>query len=355
MPVTESAGAELAYAYAPSQALLRCAGAQAAARYSRSVWVMSVSTLRNSRTPEVLWPALQMSRPRRGRFALRFQIDVLGDVDRAALRQRVRIEAGGDDRRTQHVSLQAGEGAGEHHVVGRGGNQHLLIGRRRETLMRGNKARAHIGEITAKRDGGMKRVAVADAACEHDRPGEELTYRAHEGEGIEPAGLPAGARGQQHEALGSRAERALGVPDRGDIGEDERARLVQRTDHARWRADAGDDDFRRVREHDGKIVGKALVRGVHDQVRAEGGGRGTGRVLMLPQAPADGRKPLRKLLGRPAIGGRKRADHAVPAGGDDEIDAGDAEHRRRDQWQAHALSNAGEARVFGGQRCFLGE
>lgn len=49
-------------------------------------------------------------------------------------------------------------------------------------------------------------MAVADAAGEHDRPGEELAHRAHEGEGIEPAGLAAGARGQKHEAVGAGGE-----------------------------------------------------------------------------------------------------------------------------------------------------
>ena len=43
------------------------------------------------------------------------------------------------------------------------------------------------------------------------------------------------------------------------------------------------------------------------------------------------------------------------AGADDEIDAGDAEHRRRDQRQAHPPANAGEALVLGGRDAFLGE
>jgi hypothetical protein len=140
-----------------------------------------------ARTPDVA-PA---PRP----FVLRFQIDVLGDVDHSPLRQRVGIETGGDDRRAQHVGLQTGEGAGEQHVVGRGADQHLLVGRRRQALVRGNKARAHIGEVAAERDGGMERMTVADATGEHDRAGEELAYRAYESEGIEPAGLATRPRG----------------------------------------------------------------------------------------------------------------------------------------------------------------
>jgi hypothetical protein len=68
-------------------------------------------------------------------------------------------------------------------------------------------------------------------------------------------------------------------------------------------------------------------------------------------APADGSEPLRKLLGRAAIGGRERTDHAIRAGGNDEVDARDAEHRRRDQRQAQALKPA-SSRV---KDAFLGE
>jgi hypothetical protein len=214
-----------------------------------------------------------------------------------------------------------------------------------------DEARAHIGKVAAERDRRVQRAAVADAAGQHDRPGKELAHRARKRERIEPAGLPTGARGQQHEAVGAGGERALGVPDRGDVGEDERARLMQRADDAGRRADAGDDDLGRVGEHDGDILGETRVRGVHDEVRAESGGSGPGRVLMLAQTPADGREPMRKLLGRAAIGGRKGAEDAMRAGGDDEIDAGDAEHRRRDQRQAHPPANAGEALVLRGRGC----
>ena len=51
----------------------------------------------------------------------------------------------------------------------------------------------------------------------------------------------------------------------------------------------------------------------------------------------------------PAIHRRKRADHAVAAGGDDELDAGDEKHRRRDQRQAAADRESAKA-VSGGAR-----
>ena len=46
--------------------------------------------------------------------------------------------------------------------------------------------------------------------------------------GIEPAGLAAGARRQEHEAIGAGRDRALGVADAGDVGKHQRAGVMQR-------------------------------------------------------------------------------------------------------------------------------
>ena len=59
--------------------------------------------------------------------------------------------------------------------------------------MRGDEFGAHVSEIAAERLRGAQHVAVADAAGEHDGAVEEAAHRAHEHEGIEPAGLAAGA------------------------------------------------------------------------------------------------------------------------------------------------------------------
>ena len=54
---------------------------------------------------------------------------------------------------------------------------------------------------------------------------------------------PPGAGRQQHQPVGAGGDRALGVADRGDIGEHQRAGIMQRRQHRRRRADRGDDDL----------------------------------------------------------------------------------------------------------------
>ena len=68
--------------------------------YSAAVRSTSSATDGMSATPETEWPALQMSFQRLASGLLALGgVDVLGDVDRAALRQIVGIEAGRRDRR----------------------------------------------------------------------------------------------------------------------------------------------------------------------------------------------------------------------------------------------------------------
>ncbi|KIP63883.1 hypothetical protein ST45_02860, partial [Prevotella pectinovora] len=66
---------------------------------------------------------------------------------------------------------------------------------------------------------GNRTLGVPDAGNirQHERPLEELPHRTDEGEWIEPAGLAAGAGRQQHQAVGARGNRTLGVPDAGNI------------------------------------------------------------------------------------------------------------------------------------------
>ena len=97
-------------------------------------------------------------------------------------------------------------------------------------------------------------MAVADAAREHDRPVEEGAHRAHEHERIEPAGLAAGARRQQHQPVGAGGDRAFGVADAGDIGEHQRAGIMQRRQHRRRRSDRGDDDLGLVPQQHREIL-----------------------------------------------------------------------------------------------------
>src|SRR6185312_9510126 len=73
---------------------------------------------------------------------------------------------------------------------------------------------------------------------------------------------------------------------------------------------------------------------MHDQVRADRPG------LVLAQTALDLVKPGVELFGAPAVNGRKRADHAAPAGGDDELDAGNQKHRRRNQRQTETVAKS---------------
>ena len=61
---------------------------------------------------------------------------------------------------------------------------------------------------------------------------------------------------------------------------------------------------------------------------------------MPAQTLLDLAEPRVELFGAAAIHRRERTDHAVAACGHHEIDAGDEEHRRRDQRQAEALAKA---------------
>ncbi len=191
----------------------------------------------------------------------------------------------------------------------------------------------------------------ADTAGKDNRAGKELPYRAYEGKRIEPAGLPAGAGRQEDETVRPGGDRAFGVPYRCDISEDERAGIVQRRNDGGRGADAGDYDFRTVGEYDAEIFGKTPIRRVYYQVGAERRGYCPGCLLMITQAPANGREPVCKLFGRPAISRRKGPDHAVATSGDHKINAGNEEHRRRNQRQAHPVANANETRVLVAQGC----
>jgi hypothetical protein len=91
-----------------------------------------------------------------------------------------------------------------------------------------------------------------------------------------------------------------------------------------------------------QILRKPRIGAVHDQVRADRGGRLAARVGVTLQLCFDIAEPAVELFGAAAIHRRERTDHAVAAGGDDEIDAGDKEHWSSDQRQAEAILKACE-------------
>jgi hypothetical protein len=110
-------------------------------------------------------------------------------------------------------------------------HQHLPVRVLREALAGGDEPGAHIGEIAAQRLGGSDGMAVGHSARYHHDALPELADRAHEGERIGPTGLAARAGRQQHEAVGSGSHGLLRVPHRGDVGQHQAARVLQRLHH----------------------------------------------------------------------------------------------------------------------------
>ena len=102
--------------------------------------------------------------PARRAILARADVDILCDVYRAALRQIIGVEAGGN-RRPQHVGLQAGEGRGQENVVGAARNQHLFVSNVSHALGGGDELGAHISEIalrTHREYGGFANAILSD-------------------------------------------------------------------------------------------------------------------------------------------------------------------------------------------------
>jgi hypothetical protein len=115
------------------------------ARYSRIVRATSSSTVGMSVTPDVAWPALQMSRQRFGRCSRAATSMSLPIASAPRGGKFVGIETRGRNRRPQHVGLQAGEGRSEQDVIGRALEQHRLVSRIGHAFARRDELRTHIG------------------------------------------------------------------------------------------------------------------------------------------------------------------------------------------------------------------
>ena len=79
---------------------------------------------------------------------------------------------------------------------------------------------------------------------------------------------------------------------------------------------------------------------MHDQIGADRRGASCRLRPHAPAAALDLAEPGVELSGTAAIDRGKRADHAGAASRDDELDAGDEKHRRRNQRQAEAVAKA---------------
>lgn len=194
-------------------------------------------------------------------------------------------------------------------------------------------------------------MTVADAAGKHDRSDEERAHRPDKSERVEPAGLAAGARRQQHKTVGTGFKGTLGMADRGNVGKDQRAGVMERCNDGLRRADGGDDELASVPPQHGKIVGKPRVGAMHDQVGTDRRRRLAVPVLMPAQPVFDDRQPAVELFSAAAVHRWKGADHAIAAGRDHEIDAGHQEHRSRNQRQLQSVAKARERAVVSQSRC----
>ena len=125
---------------------------------------------------------------------------------------------------------------------------------------------AEVGEVGAEGDRGPDGDAVADAARENDCAVEELPHGPDEGERVDPSGLSAGARGEEDQAVGAGVDGTMGMAQGGDIGEDERAGVVQRSDDVGGRADRGDHDFGRVRAEHVEVGLRPRIASLDDEV-----------------------------------------------------------------------------------------
>ena len=206
-----------------------------------------------------------MSRQRRGPVdaaAVQRGGGVLGD----GRRQGIGVEPGGEQGGPQDARGEPGDGAREQHVVELAGHEHRLVGGRRHALRRRDEPGAHVREVAAEDLRRVQRPPVRHATGEDDGAVEPAPHGAHEREPVGPPRLPAGTGGEQHEPIRAGLDGTPGMVHRGDVGEHEAARLVQRGDDRRRRADARDDDLGAVGADALDVGGRGGV--AHDDVRA---------------------------------------------------------------------------------------
>ena len=247
-------------------------------------------------------------------------IDVLADIDRAALRQIVRIESGGLDRRPQHVGLQSRERRRQQDIVGRAGNQQLLVSDIRHALARGDEFCAHIGEIAAERLAPRASAwpSVMPPASTNGPSKNARTARTNTNGLSQPVWPPAPAVSSTSPSAPA-GNRTLGMADRGDIGKHQRAGIMQRPDHRRRRSDRGDHHFGPVPQQHLQILLQPRIGAMHDQVGADRCRRFAACIRMRLQPDVDIRQPLVQLFGTAAVHRRetnrsRRCGRRLPQG-----------------------------------------
>lgn len=233
---------------------------------------------------------------------------------------RLRPEAAAFEAFAEHVGGYASDFGRQLDVVGVALDQHLPVIIRRHALRRRDKGRTDIGEVGAELFRNMDQAAVRDRPGENKGPGEEFTNGGDECEGVEPTGVAAGAATQQNQTINAGFRRALGVFERGDVGENQVAAALYRGNNTTRISDAGDHQRRLVFDGQIDVFRQPDVGWMDDQVRCIGS-----RVRL--QLGRDPREPLIQDCRRPRIKGRKRARDAGLGTSDDKVGTRYEKHR----------------------------
>ena len=210
---------------------------------------------------------------------------------------------------------------------------------RRPALGRGDEGRADIGQIRPQELQRSNLPAFGDTAGHRDDAVEELADLRHEREGVEPSGVPARPRRQQHQAVRASRSGLLRMTQARHVREDQATVVMYRSNDRIRSADAGDHQRRTMAHNPFQIFGEALVGFMHDQVGRPG--RAVART-----GRGDLRQPVVQRQGRPGVERRKPCSDPGPAGGNDQLGPRNQEHRRADDRHSQASANFGPQRVW---------
>ena len=147
--------------------------------------------------------------------------------------------------------------------------------------------------------------------------------------------MPAGAGADQDEAIDTGLDRLLGMAQRNHVVEDEATIGMRGLDDFAGGLEAGQQERHTVAHTGFEIAGQPVIGTVRDEIDRIG-------RIRAGQAVFDPGEPIVEGLLRPGVERGERTDNAGAAFGNHEIDAGDDEHRRRDDGQAQGAEGGGK-------------
>jgi len=248
-------------------------------------------------------------------------------------------------RRFQVIAEHAGEQVGVDDVLGRGLDDHPLVGLVGACFLRGDECRPDVGEVGADRLRGQHRAAGGDRARQQQRPVEPVADLLHECERRQATGVAACAGCDRNQAVGALVDRLVRERVVDDVVQHDAAVAVDRVVDFDPRTQRRDHDRHAVLHAQRKVVVEPVVRAVHDLVDRE---RRCGPVgmaaVVLGELAGDPLQPRFELLGRPCVERRERPDDTGLALGDDQVGVRDDEQRRADDRQPQrVLQDRGQA------------